>query len=391
MNKQIHIDYDIIKNLPELLEILHENEVPSNLIWRFVSAYQEQKARKTGVPLFGQFELTPLCNLDCKMCYVHLDHEQLNGVKLMPPEWWRKIMLQAHSLGMMNATLTGGECLTYPGFDNVYMFLRSIGVKVWVKTNGLLLNKERIAFFTKHPPRGITVSLYGSSNEAYYNVAGHRAFDIVYSNLLQLKNTSIPVDIAITPSKYLFGDMEQLLEVVKQLNIPYSMNIMLFSPREETGRTVEDLSNEEYAAIFKMMNAKKLPRTAHRMPTEESDKSRNDPHLGIPCGAGRSCFSVNWNGKMSACDNLNALKVDLLNTSFSDAWKAIHSDALAYLRPAECNNCKYDDICFSCVAYRSNDGKPGHCNLEVCDRTKLFVQEGIYCIPDMITENKAAK
>ena len=29
------------------------------------------KADKLGIPLSGTFELTPRCNLDCKMCYIH--------------------------------------------------------------------------------------------------------------------------------------------------------------------------------------------------------------------------------------------------------------------------------------------------------------------------------
>ena len=29
--------------------------------------FMDQKAREKGIPLNGQFELTPLCNLDCRM------------------------------------------------------------------------------------------------------------------------------------------------------------------------------------------------------------------------------------------------------------------------------------------------------------------------------------
>ena len=31
-----------------------------------------KNARGHDTPISGDFELTPLCNLDCKMCYVHL-------------------------------------------------------------------------------------------------------------------------------------------------------------------------------------------------------------------------------------------------------------------------------------------------------------------------------
>lgn len=40
--------------------------------------YLNEKAREKGIPYAGIFELTPRCNLDCKMCYVHLTPKQMN-------------------------------------------------------------------------------------------------------------------------------------------------------------------------------------------------------------------------------------------------------------------------------------------------------------------------
>ena len=44
---------------------------------RAINSFLGMKARHMDVPLMGSFELTPLCNLDCKMCYVHLTHNQI--------------------------------------------------------------------------------------------------------------------------------------------------------------------------------------------------------------------------------------------------------------------------------------------------------------------------
>ena len=51
------------------------------------SDYLEDKARVTATPINGQFELTPLCNLNCKMCYVHLQPEQLSQKPLGVDQW----------------------------------------------------------------------------------------------------------------------------------------------------------------------------------------------------------------------------------------------------------------------------------------------------------------
>ena len=41
-----------------------------------VTEYLYRKASAAGVPLSGTFELTPVCNMDCKMCYVRLSANQ---------------------------------------------------------------------------------------------------------------------------------------------------------------------------------------------------------------------------------------------------------------------------------------------------------------------------
>ena len=42
------------------------------LPYREFLAMIQERTREADIPYSGSFELTPLCNLDCKMCYVHL-------------------------------------------------------------------------------------------------------------------------------------------------------------------------------------------------------------------------------------------------------------------------------------------------------------------------------
>ena len=55
------------------------------LPYREFLAMIQERTREADVPYGGSFELTPLCNLDCKMCYVHLQdpsvkHQMGSGV-----------------------------------------------------------------------------------------------------------------------------------------------------------------------------------------------------------------------------------------------------------------------------------------------------------------------
>ena len=41
-----------------------------------LSRYLHSKGTRLGLPISGTFELTPRCNFNCKMCYVHLSEEE---------------------------------------------------------------------------------------------------------------------------------------------------------------------------------------------------------------------------------------------------------------------------------------------------------------------------
>ena len=40
--------------------------------------YLYAKADKQKIPLSGTFELSPLCNFDCKMCYIKMTPEKMS-------------------------------------------------------------------------------------------------------------------------------------------------------------------------------------------------------------------------------------------------------------------------------------------------------------------------
>ena len=109
-----------IKEFDSLIDLLEELEREGITGYRKQEIYKRYlnfRARMRGQAYSGGFELTPPCNFDCKMCYVHLTKDQMaKETKLLTVERWKDIMGQAVDAGLMHADLTGGECLSYPGF-----------------------------------------------------------------------------------------------------------------------------------------------------------------------------------------------------------------------------------------------------------------------------------
>ena len=115
-------------SITELARAIEDQQVPESSRQRLVSWFLEMKARERAIPVHTTFEITPLCNLDCKMCYVHLHNDEFEKRSLLSLDTWKDIASQARLSGTKTVTLTGGECLTYPAFDcmplKVYLLLQ---------------------------------------------------------------------------------------------------------------------------------------------------------------------------------------------------------------------------------------------------------------------------
>ncbi len=369
-------------SLVELAKCLQEknvSDVESKLIFvRFI----ENKARTCGIPLTGKFELTPLCNLDCKMCYVHLDNSKYKATKLLKVNEWKKLIHQAYQSGMRNASITGGECLTYPGFDELYVYFHSLGIKPGILSNGILIDQEKIKLFSAYPPQIIQISLYGSSEDAYEKVTGRRVFHTVYNNLQMIRDSGIPVKITITPNSFMREDIIPLLETAKSLGIQTNINANLIPPRKNTGREVHDLTVDEYVEIYKIQNMMNNKTPIEVDPLELPDESHEGiKRFGLLCGAGRSSFGIKYDGSMCPCLSLGDISVDVLESGFESAWKQINSIAKNYPLPEECGTCVYQDRCLLCVAMHSNAPAAGHCDPRICERTKKLISAGFIPVP----------
>ena len=238
----------------EFLEHLREQNGKERQTFDAFSFYLEKKAREQGVPLYGELELTPLCNLSCRMCYVHLNEAQMGGRRLLSVEQWKDLIGQAYAAGLLHVTLTGGECLTYPGFRELFLFLHSLGCEVTVFSNGVLLDRDWIDFFKVHTPARIQITLYGDSDETYERVTGSRVYSRVVEHIHMLQEAGLPVSLCITPSLYLGEDVFGTLRTAYQLDPSMKVNTNLFKPKKETGRSEQaaDPEMEMYIRIYRI-------------------------------------------------------------------------------------------------------------------------------------------
>jgi len=368
-------DIKVFGSLSELIEALEIEGIKGLDRIRHIENFLMRKSRLHGRPYCASFELTPLCNFDCKMCYMHLTEAQLEKQgRILTTEEWLDIARQAVDAGVANVDLTGGECLTHPGFEDIYRYLAGRGVRVAVLTNGQLLNEHHIELFKKYPPAGVQISLYGSCPEAYRRVTGRDAFRHVINAIELLKAAGIRIRLSVTPNKYMQDDAESLLDLIYSLNVDYSIGRSTLPARPETGREIKDYIVDNEAFI-------RMCRYDDQCHTARIDKSGIKPSEryefmikgqesfeGVPCSAGAATFHINWKGEMAPCVAYFTVTRSVLNYSLEEAWIWIRDTMKQYREPDECRDCAWHNDCQGCCAEKSAGVLNGPVNPWVCKR-----------------------
>ena len=114
-------------------------------------AYREllfARADTQGIPLSGTFELTPRCNFNCKMCYIHRSEQDalaLAGEKSAAQ--WLSLAEECCKQGTLLLLLTGGEPLVRKDFREIYTGCRKMGLMISINSNGSLIQDDMLEFF----------------------------------------------------------------------------------------------------------------------------------------------------------------------------------------------------------------------------------------------------
>lgn len=134
----------------------------SNDLEEYLISHADQK----GVPIKATFEVTPLCNMACHMCYIrHTAAEVREEGGLKHVSFWKGLIPQMKKLGVLFVALIGGEIFTWDGLEELYTELHKSGFYLNFTTNGALLENGIPDWLKEKKPRYVTVSLYGACEE----------------------------------------------------------------------------------------------------------------------------------------------------------------------------------------------------------------------------------
>ncbi len=324
--------------------------------------YLYRKATAARIPLSGTFELTPVCNMDCKMCYVRMScADQEATAPLAGADRWLALAQAAKEAGMLYLLITGGEPFLHPQIRQILEGLHKMGFIITINSNGTLIDGQIVQWLKNCPPVRINISLYGASDETYGALCGNpKGFTQTVRAIGLLREAGIPVKLNCSLTPYNAKDLPEMVAFAKENDLVLQIATYMFPPVRKDGQMVGEnhrFSPEEaayymaYADYLQLGKERFLAQAGNcpvpNDPQEQCEQSGD----GIRCRAGRCSFWITWQGNMLPCgmfptdESPNVFKLP-----FQDAWEQTKKRTEAVRLPARCADCSAKDSCRACAA-----------------------------------------
>lgn len=338
--------------------------------WSDVRRTLCRKCATLGIPASGVFELTPRCNLRCKMCYVRLDPEQMAPLgKERTAAQWLEMARQARDNGMTFLLITGGEPTLRQDFCEIYEGLAQMGLSISLNTNGTLLTGPVRELWQRLPPAQVNITLYGTCREDYEALCGNgAAFDAVVDALSWLKSRGILVHLNTTMVPTNLHKWEKIEEFAQERGLDLRMTAYCFPPNRRDCDCFERLPPEVAGELivkdaYFREGAAGILKRARDLDTPLQRSCELDNGEPMQCMAGRSQFWITWNGTMTPCAMLTQPTAQPFEEGFAESWEKLKTQCNPIRLCPECVDCPDQKSCLNCAAVTFAetgrfDGKP---------------------------------
>ena len=329
-----------------------------------------EKAERNKFPIMAAMELLPVCNLQCKMCYVRKSMSEVQKAGgLKDVHWWLGIAREAADMGLLYPLLTGGEPFLHPEYKEIHAGLLDMGLQVSINSNATLIDRDLARWLGKHRPLRINVTLYGASEDSYQNLCGHgEAFQKVCNALDLLKEYDVPVKFNASITAENVVDLDKMISFAKNYGSPIQVATYMFPP---VRRNVNDDSNSirlspEEAALARVRSdylqnepqwfMGQVERFSRFIPLQQIDfNSFANTQMHMACRAGVCSAWLDWQGNLANCGMYCSVQLNMASRSFKDCWNELVNKTADLQYSALCAQCPNRKLCHPCVAMINNE------------------------------------
>lgn len=325
--------------------------------------YLHRKAEFTKTPINGTFELSPLCNMDCKMCYIKMSKEKQESIsRLRTKEEWIELAQKAKEKGMLFLLLTGGEPFLVKDFKKLYIELHKMGFCISINSNGTMIDEDVIEWLKHYPPMRINMTLYGASDETYVRLCNNpKGFTQVTKAISLLKENNIQVKLNCSVTPYNKDDLKDIIRFAEEHDLIVQATSYMFPPlrKDETKIGKNDRLTAEDAALYGAYisaYSNGFDRFKEYIESGQLALYDADDDCGVVegdhmrCRAGITSFWMTWEGKMLPCGMIPDGGLDPWEVGFDEAWENAKNIVSEITLPVKCAGCGKKDECRACAA-----------------------------------------
>ena len=327
-------------------------------------AHEQQRGQ---APLLHslQIELTERCNNDCIHCYINRpagdraarQQERTTGQV-------EEVLREAAALGALTVTLTGGEPLLRDDFETLYLYARTLGLRVRLLTNATLVTPRLARLLARIPPlEKVEVTLYGMGAASYEAVTrAPGSFERAWRGLQLLLHAKVPTIIKSVPLAPNAAERDSFEAWARTL--PWASDPPPTPIRYHLRARRDSEAKNERIRRLRPSPGQAVALLARKRDAYLADMKRFLAHFAEPagdrlfaCGAGLGSGCVDAYGAFQPCMLLRhpEASYDLAAGSMQDALtrffpalrarKARHPDYLA-----RCARCFLKGLCDQCPA-----------------------------------------
>ncbi|MDU6534388.1 MAG: radical SAM protein [Intestinibacter bartlettii] len=327
-----------------------------------LTEYLHMKASRIKTPISGTFELSPLCNMDCKMCYIKMSKEKQESIaRLRTKEEWIELAQKAKEKGMLFLLLTGGEPFLVKDFKELYIELHKMGFCISINSNGTMIDEDVIEWLKHYPPMRINMTLYGASNETYGRLCNNpKGFMQVTKAISLLKENNIQVKLNCSVTPYNKDDLKQMMDFAEEHDLVIQATSYMFPPlrKDKTKIGQNNRFNAEDAAFYGAYisaYSNGFDRFKEYIESGQLALYDADDDCGVVegdhmrCRAGITSFWMTWEGKMLPCGMIPDEGKDPWEVGFDEAWENAKNIVSEITLPVKCAGCGKKDECRACA------------------------------------------
>ncbi len=272
-------------------------------------------------------------------------------------------------------------------FCELYEGIYKQGFILTLYTNATLVTPRIMETLRRYPPHRIGITIYGASSETYERVcADASSFDRMREGVKQLRSLPSILDFRTTVINDNYADVDA---IETMLRTEFGESCRLTQARmvnrsvrgacaDVDACRLEPEDNVRLALrrsinIIKSYVGDRYDEKYLAIRLADNSDAEKHPRLTLfGCDAGMDSYAISWDGKLLGCQMMGAFALDVLDGSFTSAWKRF--PGIVKLPPLNetCQACESLGICNCCWASRlAETGDLGGCPEYVCRDTAI--------------------